>query len=164
MGSVSRTVASFEASPRRSRAVVENERGGDREGHLDRVEPRQRGQRPGVGPDERADVGGGEADDAGEGRGDLGIGELQLLALQRAVQPRELALGAAELRLGDVELALGDGLAPHQLRLAVALELGQPPLGLGRRDRALDLGDRGPVVLVLDAVEHGAGLDLRALP
>ena len=121
-------------------------------------------KRPGVGPDQRAHVGGREADGAGEGRGDLGVGELELLARQRALQPRHLALGAPELRLGHVELALGDGLAAHQLGLAVALELGEPPLGLGGRDRALDLGHRRPVVLVLDAVEDGARLDAARPP
>ena len=141
-------------------AVVEKEGGGDRKGHLDRVEPRQRGQRAGVGSDQRADVGAGEADDPGEGRRDLGIGQLQLLALERAVQPGELALGPPELGLGDVELALRDGLALHELRLAVPVDLGEPPLRLGGRDRPLDLGDGGPVGLVLDAVEHRPGLDL----
>ena len=47
-----------------------------------------------------------------------------------------------------------------ELRLAVAIDLGQAPLSLGRADRAIDFLDRGAVGAVLHLIEEGIGGDL----
>lgn len=117
------------------RAEVEHAGGLDLAFHLDTVETGQGDERPAVGSDEGADIEVGQADHAGEGRGDFGIGKLKPLLVERGIKLLELALGLIELRLGDVEFILGDRLAGNESLLAVALDPGEVELRLSRPQR-----------------------------
>jgi len=125
---------------------------------IDRIQPRDRGQRRGlVCRDQRPHRHLGLAGDTGNGAGDRGMVQVDLRRCQIGLRRRQRGLGPRDRRLGGFQRGCS-GRAALQGAVTARCRAGGGKLCLGARNGRTGRSQRGPVGRILDPEHRIAGL------